>query len=722
MSAAGSERGSDAESVEGEAEKPMEPDVLAEVLRRIRLRQLPAADVAMRLVRQLHDLLRDECSTLVRIPAPPEGGRIIVVGDIHGYFNDLLRLADDHGAPSQKNQYLFNGDFADRGDWGPEVVMFVFTLKLLHPQAVHLNRGNHESKLMTDSWGFREQITRTYARPPGAGDRLYSLIHETYRQLPLCHLIADQIFVVHGGLPRRPVTLQEIESVPRGPTPKKLSTKADEIFEALLWSDPADHQGESERGAGCLFDDAMTAKFLSDNGLLCMIRSHECVRNGYRSDHHGKCKTVFSASNYDKILAGNDAAVVYIFSDLRVHACVPWNESYVKREWRRRRVFGDGPRDNWDTDKFHSDLAVRTLQRVADQNGEQGPAVLTVARSRALGEVYRLVFLSRPQLLEAFEHADEEHSGRLSPERWAEVMSTCLRTGRRFPWAELQPHLALTGPDGRISYMEFLIRFHNPLSRWIADRWAQSTLHSLQRQLGERAPEEFHRLDTGQNGHLTYAELRPLIHRHLPTTAREARSQAAHVFAVFRTIDRDRNGFVTLDEFVAALREARADTLFTPPDKPATGLAAWCPCLGGRKKRVPPLTSLQVQWDSIEHAIRVLCRSHVEVCRIGRMADVTGDGLVSKEAFVATLSRLLRADRGRTATAISEDLWELLKKYQLEVQQKQPRADGNILVTDLEPLLEVTDGGLGSTPQASPPLAPGQDGDCTAQSTSPIVP
>merc|ERR1719362_14742 len=93
----------------------LEQDKIASMLRGLRLRELPDASEMLRLTAQVTRHLKRKCSTLMKIKRPK--GRLIIVGDLHGHFNDLLHLLDTYGEPSSENHYLFNGDFVDRGVW-----------------------------------------------------------------------------------------------------------------------------------------------------------------------------------------------------------------------------------------------------------------------------------------------------------------------------------------------------------------------------------------------------------------------------------------------------------------------------------------------------------------------------------------------------------------------------------------------------------------------------
>jgi len=201
-----------------EAHAPLAEWELVATLNELRRRRLPKPSVAARLIRSVARLYGAGPS-LVHIRRPAPGERIIVVGDLHGHFGDLLHILEEYGEPSDGpagTKYLFNGDFVDRGMWGPEVLLTLYCLKLLHPNAVHFNRGNHEDtnqNRMAEN-GFRDvHCMRAFLKE---GSALYRLCCRSFGQLPLCHVIGHEIAVVHGGLPLDPgVTLDEIRTLRR---------------------------------------------------------------------------------------------------------------------------------------------------------------------------------------------------------------------------------------------------------------------------------------------------------------------------------------------------------------------------------------------------------------------------------------------------------------------------------------------------------------------------
>jgi len=239
--------------------------------------------------------------SLVHVPWPAGAQHYNVCGDTHGQYYDTLNIFALAGEPSPTNPFLFNGDFVDRGSFSVENVLMLFAWKLLLPDHVHLTRGNHETRNMNKMYGFEGEVKHKYDQTT------MDLFAEVFQALPLAVCLDRRVLVVHGGLFQRDgVLLDECAAIDRFREPPELGG----LMSDMMWSDPQPFvgRGPSKRGVGQSFGPDVTARFLDENKLEYLIRSHEVKDEGYVVEHAGRCITVFSAPNYcDQI--GNLGAV-----------------------------------------------------------------------------------------------------------------------------------------------------------------------------------------------------------------------------------------------------------------------------------------------------------------------------------------------------------------------------------------------------------------------------
>ena len=151
---------------------------------------------------------------------------IKVCGDIHGQFYDLLRLFGFGGYPPNSN-YLFLGDYVDRGKQSIETISLLFALKIKYPENIFILRGNHESSKINRIYGFYDECKKRY------GKRIWKLFGETFNYLPIAAIIEGKIFCIHGGLSPTLFSLEQIQKIQR---PTEIPDEG--LLCDLLWSDP----------------------------------------------------------------------------------------------------------------------------------------------------------------------------------------------------------------------------------------------------------------------------------------------------------------------------------------------------------------------------------------------------------------------------------------------------------------------------------------------------
>jgi serine/threonine-protein phosphatase 2B catalytic subunit len=112
------------------------------------------------------------------------------------------------GDPAKLN-YLFLGDYVDRGIFGIECLMLLIAIKLNFPKKFVMLRGNHESRNMTESFTFREEVITRF------DNEVYESFMEMFDSLPISCVVDDKYLAMHGGISPQLNLIDEINTINR---------------------------------------------------------------------------------------------------------------------------------------------------------------------------------------------------------------------------------------------------------------------------------------------------------------------------------------------------------------------------------------------------------------------------------------------------------------------------------------------------------------------------
>jgi len=209
----------------------------------------------------------------------------------------------------QNANFIFLGDYVDRGYFSLETLTLLLCLKAKYPERITLVRGNHESRQITQVYGFYEECVQKYGNTS-----VWKACCQVFDFMTLGAIVDGKVLCVHGGLSPEIRTLDQVRVVARAQ-----EIPHEGAFCDLVWSDPEDVEtwAVSPRGAGWLFGDRVSQEFCHVNGLNLIARAHQLVNEGYK--YHFKSQdvvTVWSAPNYC-YRCGNMASVCEIGEDMK---------------------------------------------------------------------------------------------------------------------------------------------------------------------------------------------------------------------------------------------------------------------------------------------------------------------------------------------------------------------------------------------------------------------
>ena len=262
------------------------------------------------LIKEVKPCLEKDHS-LIRLRSPCK-----IFGNIHGVYTDLMRYFESFGNPSDDNQmgdinvmqYIFLGDFCDRGLYSLEVILLLFALKVKYPDFIYLIRGHHEDKFINEKYGLGDECKDRLLDDIKNPLSIFANINKAFDYLPFGVLVDNNILMVHGGIGSSINTLDDIENIKRPVSVEHNVNNKDELHIIdLLWSEYDEdidnieinsERDKNKNGFIVKYGKERLNNFLNENKIDLLITAHQFVKEGITTYNNDKLLTVFSATNY----------------------------------------------------------------------------------------------------------------------------------------------------------------------------------------------------------------------------------------------------------------------------------------------------------------------------------------------------------------------------------------------------------------------------------------
>ncbi|EPY27461.1 protein phosphatase 1, catalytic subunit [Strigomonas culicis] len=258
-------------------------------------------ELILRIIMNARSIIVEE-PIVVQIESP-----VYVCGDIHGQYYDLVNIFTrcpplggkffntEKKTNVKEYNFLFLGDYVDRGSRSIEVIVTLLALKIIAPDKMTLLRGNHEDEQIMLLYGFFDECKRRY------GVKLFKIFADLFRILPVAALINKSIFCMHGGLSPELINISEIPDI------RPCNVPHSGILCDLLWADPESDMPEnvdwapSSRRISFVFSHRALKQFLQNNEIDLICRAHQVIEEGFQffpNNQERDLITIFSATNY----------------------------------------------------------------------------------------------------------------------------------------------------------------------------------------------------------------------------------------------------------------------------------------------------------------------------------------------------------------------------------------------------------------------------------------
>ena len=252
-------------------------------------------------------------SPLIKLRSP-----VKIFGSINGQYNDLMRYFSLFGRPSELKgdiecvDYLFLGNFTNRGAFSLETICLLLALKIKYNGHFHLLRGNQEDLEVSKLYGLAEECQAKLKEDINQPNSIFQRLCALFEYLPLAAIINNQIMCIHSGISKNGFSLNDIQKL-KFP----INVKNCQIAKDILWNVPGNNDninfnkslpGEYKPE---IYNGNNVDSFLKSNKLKMIIRSHDICEKGIVNSFGDRLITIFSSTNYCGVYQ-NAGALIFI--------------------------------------------------------------------------------------------------------------------------------------------------------------------------------------------------------------------------------------------------------------------------------------------------------------------------------------------------------------------------------------------------------------------------
>ncbi|XP_042792107.1 serine/threonine-protein phosphatase with EF-hands 2 isoform X2 [Panthera leo] len=526
---------------------------------------------AFRLKQQLHaryvlNLLHETRKHLIQLPninrvSTCYSEEITVCGDLHGQLDDLIFIFHKNGLPSPERAYVFNGDFVDRGKDSVEILMVLFAFMLVYPKEFHLNRGNHEDHLVNLRYGFTKEVMHKYKTH---GKKILKILKDVFCWLPLATLVDEKVLILHGGVSDM-TDLELLAKLDRHKIVSTMRHKTRKENGKQVKKEEANQKSSAGRPTPWFLPQSRS---LPASPLrLGSLQAHRAGRSssipcGAPRDAKELARQVRRSVDLELDRCRQQAGFPVSWGKEEASPCTPEADSGAEEpleptqeEWRQvLTIFSASNYYEVGSNRgAYVKLGPALTPYIVQYQANKVTHMLTMRQrisrveESALRALREKLFAHSSDLLGEFKKHDADKTGLITFSDWAEAVESVLHLG--LPWRMLRPQLVNSPTDNTLEYKSWLEDLaKEQLNR---ENIQSSLLETLYR---NRSNLEtiFRIIDSDHSGFISLDEFRhtwKLFSSHMNINIRDD-----CICDLARSIDFNKDGHIDINEFLEAFR------------------------------------------------------------------------------------------------------------------------------------------------------------------------